>query len=204
MKRSILRILAVSVFMFCMTLCISQTGLAATKAPRLNLKKLDLTKGTTFTIRVYNLSEGDTAVFKSTDTDVLKIHSVADNKRSAVIYGKTVGKATLKVNIKRSGKVIDTLKCKVKVAPIPVSIKFSDNSITLLEGRQAYIDVIIKPYSATETPVFESSNEDVAVVNVHGLVTAVAPGKATITATLLSTGKTATCTVVVKEDPDDD
>ena len=153
---------------------------------------------TSFTIRIYNLAEDESAVFKSSDTEVVTIDSVSDDKRSAVITGNSVGKSTINDKIKKAGKVTGTLKCKVKVTPVPISIKFSEGSITLLEGQQTYLDAIIKPYSATESPVFESSNEDVAVINVKGLVTALSPGKATIKATLLSTGIVATCSVIVE------
>ena len=198
MKRYVLRTMVAIACLICLTISVGIPSQAA-QLPRLNLKTMDLTKGTTFTIRVYNLAEDETATFKSTDTDVVSIESTAEDKRSVVIAGKAVGKANLKVKIKKNGVVTTNLKCKIKVAPVPVSIKFSESTINLIEGRQYFIDAIIKPYSATETPVYESSNEDVAVVNVRGLVTAIAPGRATIKATLLSTGKTATCTVVVKE-----
>ena len=203
MKHRILRFVATFAILLCMSTLIGVNSSAA-MAPRINLKKLNLTKGDDFTLRVYNLTNDDTVTFKSTDTSVVKIDSVGTNKRSIVIVGKSVGKATIKATVKKNGKVTDTLKCKVNVTPVPVSIKFTDNSTTLKEGQQAYVDVIIKPYSATEQPVFESSNDDVAIVNAKGKVTAVSPGRATITATLLSTGKKAKCTIIVKEDPDDD
>ena len=208
MRRRILRFTVLFALLLFLPLAFTTASKAAARNPRLNLKKLNLTKSTTFTLRVYNLGEGETATFKSTDPDACKIASVADNKRSAVLEGKSVGKATIKVTIKKKGQTIDTLKCKVKVTPVPVSIKFTDNSITMTEGSEAYIgsiiELIIKPYTATEQPVLESSNEDVAVVNTRGKITALEPGKAKITATLLSTGKKASFTVYVKEDPDDD
>ena len=203
MNRRFLRFVAAFAILLCLSTLIGIDSSAA-MAPRMNLKKLNLTKGDDFTLRVYNLSDNETVTFKSTDTSVVKIDSIGSNKRSIVIVGKSVGKATIKATIKKNGKVTDTLKCKINVTPIPVSIKFTDNTTTLKEGQQAYVDVIIKPYSATEQPIFESSNEDVAIVNAKGKVTAVAPGRATITATLLSTGKKAKCSIVVKEDPDDD
>ena len=203
MKRLFTRMTAIALVMTCLTLVGGSISFAA-QSPRLNLSRLDLTKGTTFTLNVYNMEEGQTATYKSTDTDIVKIESIAENKRSVTILGKAIGTAKIKVCIKRNNEVVANLKCKIKVAPVPVSIKFTDNTVELLEGRQAYIDVIIKPYSATETPVYESSDENIAVVNVRGLVTAIAPGKATITATLLSTGITAQCTIVVKKDTSED
>ena len=209
MKRTFRAVIACALLV-CLFIASSGTSLAAVRNPRLNLKKLNLTKSTTFTLRVYNLGDDETATFKSSDTDVVKIANVSDNKRSAVIIGKAVGKATIKVTIKnkKDKEKVDTLKCKINVTPVPVSIKFSDNSVTMTEGNQGYIgsivELIIKPYSATEQPVFESSNEDVAVINTRGLITALDPGTATITATLVSTGKKASFRVIVKKDPNDD
>ncbi|MBQ4463569.1 MAG: Ig-like domain-containing protein [Eubacterium sp.] len=202
MKKSLFRTFMAFVCIMCLFAGMTTISRAA-QLPRLNLKRLDLTKSTSFTIRVYNLAEDESAVFKSTDSEVAAIDSVSEDKKSVVITGNSVGKSTISVKIKKAGKVITTLKCKVKVSPVPVSIKFSEGTITLLEGQQTYLDAIIKPYSATESPVFESSNEEVAVINVKGLVTALTPGKAVIKATLLSTGKTATCTVIVEENPEE-
>lgn len=203
MKRTMIRAFTILILALGFCFALGKQSEAA-QAPRLNLKRLDLTKGTTFTLRVYNLAENETATFKSSNTDVVSIKEVATNKRSVVIYGKTIGSTKIKVTIKRTGKKVDTLKCKVKVAPVPVSIKFTENKVYIKEGQQAYLDVIIKPYSATETPVYESSDEDILTVNSFGLVTALSPGKATITATLLSTGKTAKCTIIVVPNDDDD
>ena len=206
MNRRFLRFVATFAILLCMSTLIG-IDCSAAMAPRMNLKKLNLTKGDDFTLRVYNLADDETVTFKSSDANVVKLDNAKDNKdtkRYVTIIGKAVGKATIKAVIKKAGKVTDILKCRINVTPVPVSIKFTDRTTTLKEGQQAYIDVIIKPYSATEQPVFESSNEDVAVVNTKGKVTALSPGRATITATLLSTGKKANCTIIVKEDPDDD
>ncbi|MBQ6537484.1 MAG: hypothetical protein IJL75_01100, partial [Eubacterium sp.] len=166
MKRLFARMIAIALVMSCLTLVGGSISVAA-QSPRMNLTRLDLTKGTTFTLRVFNLEDGQTIAYKSTDTDIVSIESIAENKRSVVVFGKALGTANVKVTVKKDNQIIAKLKCKIKVAPVPVSIKFTDSTIELLEGRQAYIDVIIKPYSATETPVYESSDENVAVVNVR-------------------------------------
>ena len=174
----------------------------AAQSPKLNIKSLHLTKTTSFTLRVRNLSDDETASFKSTNTDYVTVSSVASNKKSCEIYGKAVGSAKIKVTIKKNKKVVTTLYCKVKVTPVPVSIKFTDSKITIAEGDQAWLDAIIKPNTANETPVYVSSDDDVVSVNVRGLITGISPGKATITATLLSTGLTAKCTVIVTASDD--
>ena len=211
MNRKLIRFVASFAFLFCLAIAIGTVSRAAVKAPRMNMKKLDLTKSDSFTLRVYNLGDEDTVSFKSTDTDIVRIdkNASAYMTRSVVIVGKAVGKATIKATIKKNGKTIGTLKCKVNVTPVPVSIKFSEDTITMKEGTYGYINadllrLIIKPYSATEEPVFESSNEEVCTVNARGRIEACSEGRAKITATLMSTGIKATFTVVVKENPDED
>lgn len=201
MNRKFFRRMLAIALTLAVCLSIAPVSLAA-QSPKLNLKSLSLTKSTSFTIRVLNLSEGETASFKSTNTDYVTVSNVATNKRSCEITGKAVGSAKVKVTIKKNKEVVTTLYCKVKVTPKPVSIKFTDSKLTIKEGSQAWLEAIIKPNTANETPVYVSSNEDVVSVNVRGLITGMSPGKATITATLLSTGLKAKCTVVVEADDD--
>ena len=209
MNRKLIRFVATFAILLLLPMTIGSKSSAAVKAPRMNLKILNLTKGDDFTLRIYNLSEEDSVSFKSTDTDVVTIDKVAPNTRSVTIIGKAVGKATIKAIVKRNKQTVATLKCKVKVTPVPVSIKFTENTVTMKEGTYGYINagllaLIIKPYNATEEPVYESSNEEVCTVNARGRVEANSPGKAKITATLLSTGIKATFTVIVKENTEDD
>ena len=209
MNRKLIRFIATFAILLCLPILVGSESHAATKAPRMNLKRLDLTKGDDFTLRIYNLGEDDSVSFKSTDTDKVVIDKVAPNTRSVTIVGKAVGKATIKATIKRNKQTVATLKCKVNVTPVPVSIKFSENSITMKEGTYSYINgsllsLIIKPYNATEEPVYESSDEDIVSVNARGRVEANSPGKATITATLLTAGISAKFTVIVKENNDKD
>ena len=88
----------------------SDTCIAASMPCRLNLKKLNLTKSSSFNLRVYNVDSDQSVSFKSTNTDVVKIVSVSDSKRSVEVVGKSVGKATIKVTIsKKNYFLIDIL-----------------------------------------------------------------------------------------------
>lgn len=207
MKRTFRTVIACALLV-CMFFASSAVSVAVSQPPRLNLKKLSLTKSATFNLRIYNVDSDMNVSFKSTNTDVVRIANVSDSKRSVELLGKSVGKATIKATIYKKGEVVDTLKCKITVTPVPVSIKFSDNSVTMTEGNQAYIgsiiELIIKPYSAKEKAVYESSKEDVAIINTHGRITALEPGTSIITATLVSTGKKASFKLIVKKDPNPD
>ncbi|MCM1029805.1 MAG: Ig-like domain-containing protein [Pseudoflavonifractor sp.] len=80
---------------------------------------------------------------------------------------------------------------------IPVtSISLSDTKATVEMGSTKTLTVTFTPSDATGNPVeWTSSNEEVATVDANGVVTPVAKGTATITAT--SRGKSATCAVTV-------
>ncbi|WP_454940865.1 S-layer homology domain-containing protein [Evtepia sp.] len=85
-------------------------------------------------------------------------------------------------------------------ANVPVdSVSLDKTSLTLTEGGTETLTATITPDNATNKAVMWSSdNESVATV-VDGIVTAVAPGTATITATAADgSGKTAACTVTVE------
>ena len=99
--------------------------------------------------------------------------------------------------------MVRTLKVRVKVTPYAVSVKFGQKKIYLAESKNTKLNTIIKPNISQELPLYESSNTDVATVNSRGVVTAIAAGEAIITATLLSSGQSAQCTVVVKPEPEE-
>lgn len=79
------------------------------------------------------------------------------------------------------------------------SITLKPTSCRLIEGGARTITPIISPGNATNQKVtWDSSDNSVAEVNEYGLVTAVKAGNATITATTVDGGKTATCDVTVE------
>ncbi len=83
---------------------------------------------------------------------------------------------------------------------IPVkSISLDKTSLELNAGDKQQLTATVSPSNATAKDVhWESSDESIAKVDGDGLVTAVAPGTATITA-YGSSGVSASCTVTVKE-----
>ena len=68
------------------------------------------------------------------------------------------------------------------------------------EGAQVQLDATVKPFQAgIQWPTFVSDNESVAVVNEKGMVTAVAPGMATVTVTSYDGNVSAQCIITVEE-----
>ena len=142
---------------------------------RMNVKSVTLSKNGMYKLRLYNTKKRQTIVFSSDNESIATVTSTTQPKL-AVVTAVNPGNTYVRATISNSrGRVVRTLKVKVKVTPYAVI--------------------------SQEIPLYESSDTDVATVNSRGIVTAVAAGEAVITATLLSSGQSASCTVVVKPEP---
>ena len=168
---------------------------------RMNVKSITLSKNGMYKLRLYNTKKRQTIVFSSDNEAVATVVSTTQPKL-AVVTAVNPGNTYVRATISNSrGRVVRTLKVKVKVTPYAVSVKFGKKKIYLNETKNTKLNTIIKPNISQEIPLYESSDTDVATVNSRGIVTAVAAGEAVITATLLSSGQSASCTVVVKPEP---
>jgi uncharacterized protein YjdB len=154
------------------------------------------------------LTEGDVAALTATitpsnatnknliwSTDNSAVATVKDGKVTAVAKGT----AKITVTTEDGGKTaICSVTVKEKVYPV-VGVSLDKTSIELTEGDATTLLVIINPENATNRNViWSSSNPAVAAVK-DGQVTAISKGTATITVTTEDGGKTATCSVTVKE-----
>lgn len=168
---------------------------------RMNVKSVTLSKNGMYKLRLYNTKKRQTIVFSSDNESIATVTSTTQPKL-AVVTAVNPGNTYIRATISNSrGRVVRTLKVKVKVTPYAVSVKFGQKKIYLTENKNTKLNTIIKPNISQEIPLYESSDTDVATVNSRGIVTAVAAGEAVITATLLSSGQSAACTVVVKPEP---
>lgn len=168
---------------------------------RMNVKSVTLSKNGMYKLRLYNTKKRQTIVFSSDNESIATVTSTTQPKL-AVVTAVNPGNTYVRATISNSrGRVVRTLKVKVKVTPYAVSVKFGKKKIYLNETKNTKLNTIIKPNISQEIPLYESSDIDVATVNSRGIVTAVAAGEAVITATLLSSGQSASCTVVVKPEP---
>ena len=168
---------------------------------RMNVKSVTLSKNGMYKLRLYNTKKRQTIVFSSDNESIATVTSTTQ-PNLAVVTAVNPGNTYVRATISNSrGRVVRTLKVKVKVTPYAVSVKFGKKKIYLNETKNTKLNTIIKPNISQEIPLYESSDTDVATVNSRGIVTAVAAGEAVITATLLSSGQSASCTVVVKPEP---
>lgn len=183
----------------------SAAGGCAVKKTKLNVKKLALTKSETYTIRVYNLKKKHTVKFASDNENIVSVKTNKPTSKTAVITAQNLGTTQIRASIyNRKSKLVRTLKTNVRVTPSAVSIKFFSPKVRLDVSETLKLPVLIKPNISQEIPVFESSDPDIVTVNSKGFATAISPGHATITATLLASGQKASCNVVVLPDFDDD
>lgn len=137
----------------------------------------------------------------STDTTIMTFVCRVDNISNLP--------ATLKVSLKETemqDSDFDTTNPTASPATITVaaktvavdSVAVSPTSLNLEVGQTGTLTATVKPGNATnKTVTWTTSNDKVATVANNGVVTAVGKGTATITAA--ADGKTATCTVTVKE-----
>ena len=81
---------------------------------------------------------------------------------------------------------------------IPVTgVSLDQNALTLTEGDTVQLTATVEPANATNKGVTWKSSDDEIVKVDNGVVTAVAPGAATITVTTEDGGRTAACAVTV-------
>ena len=108
------------------------------------------------------------------------------------------GTAYITVTTQDGGK---TATCEVTVVPEPVTgISLNKTSITLTEGADETLVATVRPSNAANKKVnWTSDDTTVAVVDATGKVVAMKAGSATVTATTVDGGFTATCTVTVTD-----
>ncbi len=166
-------------------------------AVTLNTNALDLYVGDseTLTATVAPNNAGNKKVtWTSSDESVATVSSIGEVKAVAE------GTATITVTTQDGGL---TAECTVNVAPKPIvnvtGVELSKTTLTLNVGGSATLKATVAPDDATNTDInWTSSDAAVASVDEDGVVKALAEGLATITATTVDGGFTATCALTVK------
>lgn len=161
---------------------------------KLNVKSKSLVKDTTFTLKVYNVTEKQRISYKSSST------SIATVDDSGVITAVDFGTATITVTVKEGLKVIAVRECDITVGPAAISVKLTKSELTLEVGEKATLTAILKPNNTVEEAKFISNDDSIASVSLGGKVTARSKGVAYIFA-YIGDGKYDICkvTVVQKE-----
>ena len=123
--------------------------------------------------------------------------SVATVDQNGKVTGKSVGSARITVTTEDGHKSASCAVTVQRVAVTGISLKPS-TSIAL--GNTEILVATVLPENATDKSVkWQSDNPGIASVDGSGKITAKAIGMATITATTVDGGKTASCVVTVAE-----
>ena len=181
MKNAKLVLALVVVLVMCMTLSACQDPITYT----LDKTTLSLEEGKTQQLKVI-ASDGSQATVTYTSSDA----KVATVSNSGLVTAVAPGSATI------TAKVGETeLKCAVTVTAKPVEYTYaiSKSSVELEVGESETLSVTVTPNKSISV-TWTSSAPAVATVD-NGVVTAVAPGSAKITASV--DGKSLTCDVTV-------
>lgn len=162
-------------------------------------KKITLTKGKKATLKTtVTLKSGKTnkkVTYKSSKK------SVATVTKKGVIKAKKVGTAKITVTSTQNKKKKATVTVKVVKGKV-TKVTFDQTAIRLDPAKTATIKATVKTSGKkpNKALVWSTSDAKVATVTAKGVVTAVAPGVATITAKATDgTGKKATATVTVSK-----
>lgn len=136
-------------------------------------------------------AKNKSVTWSSSDEDIATVSSTGE------VTAVAEGTATITVTTVEGGF---TATCEVTVLP-PVKVtgvSLNKAELTLETGQSSKLTATVTPDDAADKSVtWSSSAEDVATVD-GGTVTAISEGTATITATTVDGGFTATCTVTVK------
>lgn len=157
---------------------------------KLNVSSQTLVKGKSFSIYVYNLSEGQTATFVSSSP------SIASVDEFGTVTANFVGTATIQVTITEGEEIIVTLPCEIKVGPPAISVQFSRLELVMTIGQKLTLERIIQPLNTVETAKFSSDDRTVATVSAGGRVTAKSEGSTYIFAQI-DNGNFAVCKILV-------
>ena len=134
-----------------------------------------------------------------------KVKWGSTNKSVATVDQKGVVKAiasgTANIVIKSiDGEFRKVCKVTVKKVIKVKKVSFEKDNYNLSDGKTLTLKPVITPSNASVKDVkWTSSNTKIAKVNAKGVVTAIKPGKVTITCTSVEGGKTGKCTVTVKK-----
>jgi hypothetical protein len=157
----------------------------------LNRTTLSLIVGDSETLTATVAPDDATDKTVTWSSNATAVATVADGTVTAV----AAGSATITVTT-ANGK---TATCAVTVAAATVAatgVSLDMTTLSLVVGDSKTLTATVEPDDATDKTVTWSSNAQSVATVTNGVVTAVAAGSATITATTAN-GKTATCAVTV-------
>ena len=121
------------------------------------------------------------------------LNTVFPYNAHGVLFGGSVGLSTLDRYYGQSVRPVYDNR------PDVTGVSLNLNSMNLSVGETGTLSATVAPSDAYPDVIWTSSDETIATVTATGMVTAIAKGVATITATTVSGGYTASCNVNVED-----
>lgn len=158
----------------------------------------------TVTAALHN-SEYDVSDIQWSVSDDTTIYLKSTDKNTAEIKGKRTGFALVTAALPNGEKAVCSISVIDNAARLTTQrIEFNTDRLNLSSGQSAALKTIVYPKDIyqngmlNENLIWESSDTSVASVQ-NGKITAVANGTAIITATSADVGRSAVCSVTVKD-----
>lgn len=152
------------------------------------------------TYKVYPVSNVGAKTKLEADGSIARTSTYAGHGRYAICPENAKRNTQIRVEVtSESGAKTSSYTLTLVTCVNVTDVALTQTSLTLTEGETATLNATIAPDNATDQEVtWETSDENVAIVDPTGQVTAVAKGEATITVTTADGGKQATCQVTVE------
>jgi len=145
-----------------------------------------------------NTMTGQTVTWSSDKTGIATVNP------SGVVSGVAAGSATITASTSgKSGTATITVTAAPRPAPVVTTVTVSPTSVSVQVGSTSNLSATVKDQNGNtmsgQTVTWASDKTNIATVNSSGVVTGVAAGSATISAT--SSGKSGTAAVTVTAPP---
>lgn len=170
---------------------------AAENEAKLNVSNVSITVEGTYKLKVYNLQEGQSVSYRSSDS------AVATVSKNGKVTGVSCGNAVITAVVKENDVPVVTLQCDVLIGPAAVSIKLTKTELVLSVGKTKTLKPIIFPINTVEEPTYYSADTSIAKVSSAGRVRAVTAGAVQIYA-FIANGQSSVCNVIILSEEDYD
>ena len=169
----------------------------------------DSIEGVTISPSTLNVGEGRTAQLKATVSPATAAQevewasqstSIATVDANGLVTG--ISKGTTKIYARSKANPDKQATCSVTVIQDPtlLGISFTVTEVNLTVGQTYTLSIIYTPeYASNKKVSWQSSDTGVASVSSEGIITGLSEGSATVTATSVEGGFTASCAVTVSK-----
>ena len=154
---------------------------------------------------ITEIPAGTRIEWKSNAEDEVKVLNASGSLTTEIEALKTAEtndetkEVSITVTVTPEGGTGLTDTCNVTVSPNdPAGVAVSPKDLELGPGQTGQLSASVSPETADQTVTWRTANSSIATVSDTGLVTGVAAGETTVTATSVSGGKEASCAVTVQ------